>query len=250
MAFEILTPPKPVMTSVPPDSTTPGPSPAAQAGTVSEAEAIAGAAHTKMNVFSVSEPPKPGQPGAAPGTPGGSSVQLGGIVQGRVAVDLMDALLPGLIVLGFYKMSIETKKSDFQLTQGEKNTLYPIVDQCLNSINLNFESPWTALTVALITIYGGKAAEKGGIAWMDKKAVAGRVATPESVTKKPPLKVVPPEPINPAPASTNTDSFGTASGPATWTEADVKLVAKKRHCSDAKALGWLQRNWVKRGGVI
>src|SRR5271154_6005160 len=80
----------------PAPSPAPSPSaPKANENTVSADDAIKGGEHTKMTSFSVSDlANRPGGPGAS-----GSSVALGGLVQGKVAVDLMDALIPSLIVL-------------------------------------------------------------------------------------------------------------------------------------------------------
>lgn len=252
MGFETIVPGGISVTSAPPK---PEPSAAASIGTITQEEALKGAEHAKMTTFSVSDLSKgPGGPQPI-GGPSGSSVQLGGLVSGKVVVDLMDSLLPALLVLIFYKMGVETRKSQYQLTQGEKNTLAPIVEACMNSINLNFDSPWTTLVVSLLVIYGGKAAEIGGTAFLDKKTAE---KTPAKPAPKP-AKVVPlsdpPKPQHTPAASTNTDDFKSveeviaSDGPPTWTEADINAVVKKRKCSKSKAVEWLNYNWKKKGGV-
>lgn len=250
MAFEEIVPggaPAPATPVVPIESA------AANSGATTMADALGGAAHTKMNVFSVSDlANKPGGP-TVPGTPG-ASVALGGLVQGKIAVDLMDSLIPAVLVLLFAKLEVTVKKTDFQLTAGEKNTLAPIVEACLNSINLDFSSPWTTLLISLVVIYGGKALEKGGIQLLEKKAAETKPADPNKHEKRKAETIVkemfPGGPSAPGPApvstpdSTNYDDFGTTPGPSTWTEKDVTIVEKRRKKGRAEAMQWLELNWA------
>lgn len=256
MAFEEIIPggaPAPVVPIAP---VKPKESVAANSGVVSEADALAGAGHTKMTSFSVSDMAnKPGGP-TTPGTPG-QSVALGGLVQAKIAVDLVDSIIPAVLVLLFAKLEIALKKTDFQLTAGEKNTLTPIVEACLNSINLDFSSPWTTLLISMVVIYGGKALEKGGVQFLEKKTAEQKPADPDKHNKKKGPAIVaemfpgsptakPPAPASPA-DSTNLDDFGTTAGPAVWTEADVTIVEKRRKKGRAEAMEWLETNWLKEG---
>jgi hypothetical protein len=251
MPFEEIIPggtPAPATPIVPKESA------AANSGTVSMDDALSGAAHTKMTQFSVSDiANKPGGP-AIPGTPG-QSVSLGGLVQAKIAVDLMDSLVPAVLVLLFAKLEVTVKKTDFQLTAGEKNTLAPIVEACLNSINLDFSSPWTTLLISLVVIYGGKAIEKGGVQLLEKKAAESKPADPNKHDKRKAETIVKemfpggptaagPEPTRPA-DSTNLDDFGSTPGPSTWTENDVTIVEKRRKKGRAEAIQWLETNWAK-----
>ena len=252
MAFEEI---KSGGNPTPSPSPLPTSSPAAQSGAISQEEALKGAEHAKMNVFSVSDlaTGKPGQP--LPGTPG-SSVALGGLVQAKVAVDLMDSLIPAVLVLLFAKLEIQVKKTDFGLTAGEKNTLVPVVEACLNSINLDFSSPWTTLLISLVVIYGGKALEKGGIQFLEKKAAETKPADPNKHEKRKAETIVKemfpggpsgqgaPAPVK-IPDSANMDDFGQTGGPPVWTEADVAVVEKRRKKGRAEAIQWLENNWAK-----
>ena len=240
----------------------PGPSssaPKANENTVTIDDAIKGGEHAKMTGFSVTDVTnKPGQPGAP-----GSSVALGGLVQGKVMVELIDALIPAVIVLLFRKMKIDAKKTQMQLTQGEKNTLAPIVEACLNSINLDFSNPWTTLSISMLIIYGGKALEVGGTQWLDKKA-------DEKKEDKKPAPVVPirnpltspgagkaqaPQP-NPPKAATDTGPFtdikvSQPSGNAiAWTDEDYRKVRRWGRYNHEKAIAWLERNWIKNGCAL
>lgn len=252
--FNVMSPPPPQPQAPPVDPNKPDPaakSPAAAHGAVSEEEALKGGAHAKMTQFTISDPSKPGG-GAQP--IGSTSVTVGGLIQGKVAVDLMDALLPALLVVLAAKFQLEVRKTQLQLTAGEKATLAPLVDAWLNSISLNFDSPGIALSVTLLAIYGGKAIEVFGVGFLDKKAGEGP-ATPAASMPRKETPVVPFRgPVDPAPASANNDGFADPAktqGPPTWTENDVKLWMKKKKWSRVRVEEWLQKTWVKQtGGVI
>lgn len=151
-----------------PGTPTPG-SASSASGTVTAEQAFSGIKHTEIS--SISGSAIPGQSGTTPlnGATGGSSVSLGGMVQGEWAVTIIDSLLPAAIVAGFYAMDVKIRKSEMQLTEKEKSTIAPIMQKCLDSILLNFNNPWTALAITMGAIYGGKLMEKGLIAWIDKK---------------------------------------------------------------------------------
>jgi hypothetical protein len=122
---------------------------------LSPEEAAKGADHTKISTFTTGNE---GNPGTA--TPG-SSTSLGGMVQGRWAVELVDSLIPSLLVLGLASLGTKLRKTELQLSEKEKDVLTPIMQQCLDSIMLNFSSPWHALAITVGVMYGSKAAEKG-----------------------------------------------------------------------------------------
>jgi hypothetical protein len=212
-----------------------------------------------MTNFSVSDMAKgSAQPnGSASASPSGQSVALGGLVQAKIAIDLADSLIPAALVLVGHRMGLELRKTAFSLTAGEKNTLTPIVEACLNSISLDFSSPWQTLAVSLLVIYGGKFAEVAGTGYMDKQAAKKTpYKAPEAVTavysSTTGQEVKRPAPINPAPPpSREAERFNPGdAGPPMWTEADVQAVIKKRKKGPKEALAWLEKNWVKRGGQI
>ena len=271
MAFEIITPggsPSPAtsLSGQPSPSgsgaNTPPESAAANGGTVTMEEALKGADHTKMTGFSVSDMAN-GANKATGGTtmsPSGQSVALGGLVQAKIAIDLADSLIPAALVLIGHRMGLQLRKTSFSLSQGEKNTLTPVVEACLNSINLDFSSPWQTLAVSLLVIYGGKFAEVAGTGWMDKKSAE---KTPYKAPEGPRTGLTPvvhmtgqsapgaPTVVDPAPAaSAEAAGFNPGDTPPVWTEADVAAVIKKRRKGPADAQAWLQRNWVKKGGRI
>ena len=256
MAFETINP-----GGTPSSGPIPEPiAPKAAEGAVSVEDALKGAQHTKSNVFSVSDMAK-GPNGPTPGI-AGSSVTAGQLVSGKIAVDMMDAIFPAILVVIFARIGVAIKKTSLQLTQGEKNTLEPIMSSCLNTINMDFSSPWQALAVTMLFIYGGKALEVGGVGWLDKKAAK---ATPADPAKHEKAVVVPmtkskTKPVagsgvsgvkinTPADNSNNLTDFH-PDGPTTWSEADVAAVEKKRKRGRAEAITWLEKNWLKQGGKI
>lgn len=236
-----------------PISTPPGPeSPKANEGGVSIDEAVKGGEHTKIPIISASgQTSLPGS-SSAPGT----SVSLSGLVQGKVVVDLMDALLPAILVLAFRKMRIDVKKTSLQLTVGEKNTLAPICEACLQSINLDFANPWVTLAFSVSIIYGGKLIEVGGVQWLDKKAseqppakASAPAKTANPLTNPGAGAVQPPAPSTPK-ASTDQAPFTDIKQPANviaWSEDDLRRVQKYGGYGREKAIKWLDRNWIKNG---
>ena len=270
MAFEVITPGGNASTAASPSGApsgssgpagSSGESAAANSGTVSLDDALKGADHTKTTTFSVSDLSKgSGTAGAGSGSGSGTgqSVPLGGLVQAKIAIDLADSLIPAALVLIAHRIGLEIRKTQFSLTQGEKNTLLPIVEQCLNQINLNFSSPWQSLAVSLLVIYGGKFAEVAGTGWMDKKSEEKRrmppvvsvaaASNPGAERQAPGGQVQPPAP-NPPGASADVIAFD-PSGPRTWTDNDVTVLMRKKKISRDKAVAWLERNWAKKGGVI
>lgn len=145
-----------------PDST-PQSAPVIGQGTVSEEEALKGAEHTKIATLT------PGFGGPVSSVQPGNSVQVAGLVDAKLAVELMDATLPSLMVFLLYKVGMKLRRSDLQLTEKEKSTLAPIVQKCLEQMMINFNNPWVALSVSILFIYGSKIVEKGMPQLWDKK---------------------------------------------------------------------------------
>jgi hypothetical protein len=104
------------------------------------------------------------------GSPMGSSVPVGGLIDGKLAVELMDALLPSLLVALMAAIGAQMKKTDLQLTAREKSTLEPLMQKCMDQLMINFQNPFAALGVSMLVIYGAKVTEHGVIQIIDKKA--------------------------------------------------------------------------------
>lgn len=102
----------------------------------------------------------------------GKRVNLEGVLPAKTGVMIIDNLLPlGFSMLLKLLFDVKVKKSQLQLTETEKKTVEPIIAECMKTINIDFSNPWVALTFALTTIYGSKAAELGFDAY-EKKSEA------------------------------------------------------------------------------
>jgi len=156
-----LQPPKPMETAPEPVQATTSP-------ILSEKESLAGVQHTKTDVLPGSSAPGGNTP-PAPVTAPAQGAKLGGMLSADLCVNLLDSLLPGLMVAAAYYAHIKIAKKDLQLTEKEKQTLSPVVEACLNSININMENPWLLLSVTMGIMYGSKFIEKGAIAKVDAK---------------------------------------------------------------------------------
>lgn len=81
---------------------------------------------------------------------------LGSVVGGKMAVDLVDILLPSLTVWAIAAIGYNMQKKHLQLTAKEKEVLTPAVQNWLNSINVDFNNPFYNLLFVVAAIYGTK----------------------------------------------------------------------------------------------
>jgi hypothetical protein len=140
---------------------------ASQPGGASMEDILKGNEHTKIQSLFPSDGATASQPGGGNTVNPQSSVSVGNLVGAKTAVELMDSLLPGLLVAALYAINVKLRKSELQLTQPEKETIMPIMKQCLDTIDLNFNNPWHCLCFTIGIIYGSKVAEKGVIKYID-----------------------------------------------------------------------------------
>lgn len=134
---------------------------------ISEKDSLKGAEHTKTPLLGGTS--ASGEPTAPQPATGGQGAKLGGMLSADLCVNLMDSLLPGLMVAGAYYAHVKIAKKDLQLTEKEKSTLSPIVSACLDSVNINMENPWLLLSLTVGIMYGSKFLEKGTMAKVDAK---------------------------------------------------------------------------------
>lgn len=144
-----------------------GAAPAAMKGTVSDADALKPVEHTKISTLQ-SLTPNSAMQGLS--SPSGASVSLGNMLDAKLAVELLDAVLPAVLVVLMKYIGASMKKADLQLTEKEKKTFEPVIKACLDQLMINFSSPWTALAVTATVIYGAKLTEKGFVQMLDKKS--------------------------------------------------------------------------------
>lgn len=251
--LNFLSPPEPAPIAPVPGqipSGAPKPSDTGGVGVVSQDSALGGSKHTEIKTFSLTDASGKPIPGTGPVTPAGSSVQLGSLVQGKHAVELVDAIIPALLVVAFKYAKIDVRKTEMQLTEKEKNVLAPIVEACMNSIVLNFNSPWTTLAITAGVIYSSKIIEHGGVKLLDRKADA--MKTTKDITDK----VIDKSNERMAAVQENKQAVADAvekqrAAPlGAWTQDDVKKVEKKRRKGPKEAIAWLNKNWEKIGGRL
>lgn len=84
---------------------------------------------------------------------------LEGLVDGRLILDIVDGFMAACVVWIVALFFWEVKRKDMRLTESEKETLEPVVEKCLATINWNFKNAWTLLGVSLLFIYAGKAVD-------------------------------------------------------------------------------------------
>jgi hypothetical protein len=173
-----------------------------------------------------------------------ASVNLGGIVQGEWAVNIMDAILPALMVAAFYYFGVKIRKSELQLTEKEKQTIAPVMQKCLDSILLNFSNPWAALAWTLGGIYGGKLMEKGLVGWIDKlnetkqdEVLKSRVEAAEREAN--PAKY---DYTNQSAADIQAGNV-VIDGQTPYTEEDVRRRMKEGKCGREKAIKYLNKKY-------
>jgi len=90
----------------------------------------------------------------------GQQIKAGNLITGQMAVTLLDLILPVACVLLIEKINgRKINKKWLQATADEKKILEPALQNYLNSINFNVESPLNALLITVAMIYGTKTIE-------------------------------------------------------------------------------------------
>lgn len=212
--------------------------------TVSMDEALKSADHAKIQPLTTSVNNIPG------GVPTGANnaAALGSMLEAKLAIELIDSVLPGILVAALHALEIRLVKKDLQLTEKEKNIIAPIFQKCLDTIYLNFSSPWTMLAVTVGVIYGGKVTEKGLVAYIDRQKEekpVNAIKTTSPDVSHDPGKTYEDELYNQS-ANTIITAIPTQDAPApvkkwTVTPEKVKLFQKLRRTSKESATRALKR---------
>lgn len=111
-------------------------------------------------------PNESGQQGASSGTgnaqfnpngPQPQTMNAGSLINSEMAVAFIDIVVPVVFVLLFKRIHDKTiSKKAIQLTSSEKETIKPVLQNYLNSINFSVDNPLNALVLTLGFIYGMK----------------------------------------------------------------------------------------------
>ena len=202
-----------------------------QSRIVNETEIISGSENAAIPKISLTEPGAEniGIPLEDGNVAGSNRVSVGGLIDGKMATELMDSVLPALLVFTLAKGGITVRKTELQLSASEKSTLAPLMQNCLNAMSVNVDNPFIALGFSMAVIYGGKIIEKGGVAFLDKKAA--------QVTEKKPIEKVR-EVIKKT--EINNISEGTA-----FTPENLERTKNQRKVTLEKAVEVLQKQYLR-----
>lgn len=83
-------------------------------------------------------------------------VVLGKVISGKAAVSLVNIFIPSFIVFALNRFGYNAQKAQLKLTSEEKEILAPVVQDCLDYVEINFENPFYALGFVATMIYGSK----------------------------------------------------------------------------------------------
>jgi hypothetical protein len=115
-------------------------------------------------------------------------VNLNNLLNAELATDIYDTVITGVLMSVLKAVEIETNKSEISLTAKEKNTLKPIVEECIKDINIEFKTPWEALFWTTAIIFGTKIVVNKGqdiIKAINKPSTQKKeVTTKKTTTKK------------------------------------------------------------------
>lgn len=100
------------------------------------------------------------QPTTATGTPtveaGTAKKSLTHLIKGKHAVNLLDLLIPALLVFTINLIGYRIGKDKLKLDKEEKETLTPFVEDFLQAIELDMNNPYHNLFIGLGIVYGAK----------------------------------------------------------------------------------------------
>lgn len=83
-------------------------------------------------------------------------IVLGKLISGKSAVSLVNIFIPSFIVFALNRFGYDAQKSQLKLSSEEKDILNPVVQDCLDYIEVNFDNPFYALAFVASMIYGSK----------------------------------------------------------------------------------------------
>jgi len=93
------------------------------------------------------------------------NMKAGDLITPEMATELLDILaVTGLQILA-NMAKIKVTKSELKASSQEKELIKPVLGKALDSMNITFDNPWSALGVVLLSVYGAKA----GALYMERK---------------------------------------------------------------------------------
>lgn len=110
------------------------------------------AANTRLSDEDITPEANTAQPTERPK----GQVTLGKVISGKTTVKLINIFIPSFIVFALQKFGYSAQKSQMKLTKEEEEILSPVVQDCLDYVNINFDNPFYALAFVASMIYGSK----------------------------------------------------------------------------------------------
>jgi hypothetical protein len=126
---------------------------------LSDADILGTGEHAKSSLIPTSaDAPKAADmpTGSAPMPTSQPGIKLGSTVSGKFAVDMTDIIVPSLFVWLVSMIGYGIDKKQLSLSAKEKETLTPLVQSYLDSVNVNFNNPLNNLLFGLAMVYGSK----------------------------------------------------------------------------------------------
>ena len=85
------------------------------------------------------------------------TINIGSLLSPKVCVELLDTIVPVIFVLLMQRFFNQTvSKKAVHLTRDEKETIEPVLENYLKSVNFSVEKPFDALLLTVGVIYGMK----------------------------------------------------------------------------------------------
>lgn len=109
--------------------------------------------------------------------PNPQTLNAGSLITPDIAVEFLNTIVPVVFVLLFKKIHNQTiSKKSVQLSRDEKETIKPVLQNYMNSINFQVERPLDALLLTVGMIYGMKYIE------ISNELPSGNFRTPDTST--------------------------------------------------------------------
>ena len=96
------------------------------------------------------------EPGFSAAIPKTRPISAGAFVSGEFATNLMDTIVPSLILLLALQFGYLFEKKSLQLTSKEKELIAPAMQEYLDSLNVNFNNPLYNLLFVVGAVYATK----------------------------------------------------------------------------------------------
>ena len=99
----------------------------------------------------------------------GQRLNLGSIFDAKLGVSLLDTIIPTLLVIVMRRSAnVKISKTRFSLSASEKETIQPVLQNYLNSINFSVDNPLNALLITVGVIYGSKTLDVFSVEVLEK----------------------------------------------------------------------------------